>query len=411
MSAEDVIQLVKNAKTYSPDSAPPPDPGNGKSHRLRATAAAWSVPAAITADEMVSARLSPRCIVQNYLYADVGTLIAPGSTGKTTMSLYEAIHIVLGLPLWGLQVVAPGPVLIVTAEDRREYLVARLREICAALGLTAAQVARVCEGVRIDDCTASVRKLTAIVCDIVTVAELAGQIVEGARGLAPVLVQFDPLVSFGVGEARVNDAEQGLIEAGRVITGGLDCCTRFVHHTGQAKALDKASHQYSGRGGSALPDGCRMVHVMQALDAGDLAKAADETLAEGESAFALYRPKLSYAPPQRLPLYVRRRGFAFELLPARAAQSQDERARTLGEQLARFIASELHAGRRYTRRTLEELKPESLSRPDVRLALAWLSAHGRLRDVDVIDESGKRPAKGARTYLATDGEPMARRTP
>jgi RecA-family ATPase len=348
---------------------------------------------------MAAARLSPRCVVENYLYADVGTLIAPGSTGKTTASLYEAVHITLGLPLWGLEVVTPGPVLIVTAEDRREFLVARLREICATLRLSAAQMERVCEGIRIDDRTASIMKLTTIVCDIVTVAGFARQIVEGARDLAPVLVQFDPLVSFGVGESRVNDAEQGLIEAGRVISGGLDCAVRYVHHTGKAPALEKRADQYTGRGGSALADGCRMVHVMQALDAAELAKATDEGLAEGESAFALHRPKLSYGPPQRVPLYVRRRGFAFELLRAKAAQSADERAKTLGEQLARFIASELHDGRRHTRNSLREMRPESMSRGDVMTALAWLDASGRLVERELLDASGKRPATGARSYL------------
>lgn len=370
----------------------------------------WAVPEPISADELASARLTPRCIVEKYLFADVATLIAPGSTGKTTATLYEAVHIVLGLPLWGLQVVAPGPVLIITAEDRREFLVARLREICAALGLADPAVRRVCDGVRIADLTTSIRKLTSIVADTVVVADFAAQIVAAARDLAPVLVQLDPLVSFGVGEARVNDSEQGLIEAGRVISGGLDCCTRFVHHTGKGPALDKRTDQYAGRGGSALADGSRMVTIMQALDDAELVKATDERLGDGESAFALHRAKLTFEAPQRQPLYVKRKGFVFELLRAKASQSPDERVRTLGEQLARFIASELQAGRRHTRHTLEQLKPESMSRPDVRQALAWLAAAGRLHDVEVTDASGKKPATGARTYLVADGEPMARRS-
>ena len=66
-------------------------------------------------------------------------------------------------------------------------------------------------------------------------------------------------------------------------------------------------------------------------------------------------------------------------------------------------------GVRHTRHTLEQLRPENMSRPDVRQALAWLTARGRLRDVEVLDETGKKPATGARSYLVADGEPMARR--
>lgn len=369
----------------------------------------WALPGTITPDEMHAARLSPRCIVENYLYADVGTLIAPGSTGKTTATLYEAVQIGLERPLWGLKVVTPGPVLIVTAEDRREYLVARLREICAALRLSPAETARVRDMVRIDDRTTSIRKLTAIVSDVVTGSGFAEEIVSGCKGFAPVLVQFDPMVSFGVGESRVNDAEQALIEAGRVICGGLDCATRYVHHSGKGSALDKRTDQYAGRGGSALPDGCRMVAVMASVDDAELHKATGERLGDGESAFRIERPKVSYAPPQRAAIYIRRRGYAFERLRVLDAVSSEDRAKAIGEQLARFIVAELQADRRYTRNTLEQLRPENLSRPEVRLGMAWLAAHGRLHDRDVIGADGKKPATGARTYLDADGEPKARR--
>ncbi len=375
--------------------------------------AVWALPAPIAEHEMQAARLAPRCIVQDYLFADVAALVAPGSAGKTTMSLHEFVCIVLRRPLWGLEVLEPGPVLVVTAEDRREYLVARLRRICEAMGLTKSETARVRDGVRIFDCTANVRRLTIVADDVVTVASFADELVQACKagGLRPALVQFDPMVSFGVGESRVNDAEQGLIHAARVIANGLDCAVRYVHHTGVAKALDKAAHQYAGRGGSALADGCRMVHVLSSLTGDELFKATGERLTADQSAFALARPKISYAPPQTLPLYVRRSGFRFELLHALAAQSSDERAQAVGLQLGRFIIAEQHAGRRHTRHTLEQLKPDSLGRNEVRTALAWLSANGRLHDEPVLGEGGKRPAAGARTYLVASGEPRPRYAP
>lgn len=307
----------------------------------RPPSGAWSVPEVASVSEWASARLDPGCIVENYVYRDVALLIAPGSTGKTTATLFEAVCIVLGRPLWGLRVVTPGPVLIVTAEDRREFLVARLREICNAMGLADAEMQQVRHMIRIDDRTGqAARRLTTIVNDIVEVAAFAMDIVNGCRrvGFAPVLVQFDPVVSFGVGEARVNDAEQGLIHAARVVMTELDCCVRLVHHSGKGPALEKRADQYAGRGGSALADGARMVSVMQAATAGELFKATRRSLEAGESAIALHRPKMSYAPAQdKNVIFVVRRGFSFEHVPLPTADSpeaaQAEQAQRRGSEL------------------------------------------------------------------------------
>jgi RecA-family ATPase len=294
----------------------------------RVPAGAWAVPEVASVAEWASARLNPSCLVENCLFADVALLIAPGSTGKTTVTLYEAVCIALSRPLWGLKVLTPGPVLIVTAEDRREFLVARLREICLALGLDDAEQEQVRRMVRIDDRTGkAARRLTAVVDDVVEVSAFAMDIVDGCRrvGFAPVLVQFDPLVSFGVGEARVNDAEQGLIEAARVLMVELNCCVRLIHHTGKSPALEKRVDQYSGRGGSALADGARMVSVMQAVTFDELLKATGRALRPGETAFALHRAKMTFAPPQeKNTIYVVRRGYHFEHMPLLSAESLEE---------------------------------------------------------------------------------------
>lgn len=368
---------------------------------------AWTPPRPIGIDEMRDAQIAPRCIVENYLFADVATLIAPGSTGKTTMLLYESVCIVLGRMLWGLEVRGPGPVLIVTAEDRREFLVARLREIGRALRLSDADWRRVREGVLIDDMTARPRKLSAVVEDIVTPAGFAEEIVAGCKGagIAPAMIAFDPLVSFGVGEARVNDAEQGLIEAGRVIVSGLNCCVRFVHHTGKGPALDKRVDQYTGRGGSALADGARMVAVLAAVDAAELAKNVGLTLGEGESAFRIERPKLTYAPPQRAPLYVKRSGYAFDsTLPMSVQDREDaeaaaQRAREVELRGALLGAAEAAQaeGLPLSRRTLLD-RVRGVKTDHKRAVLAALLVEGWLIEAQV--PSGWRAVNNSRrTWL------------
>jgi hypothetical protein len=77
--------------------------GNGKGGRAEAAAdgtandsASPSYPAIPALDalrldpaELATARLTPRCIVESYLYADVGVLAGPGGTGKTTLALWR----------------------------------------------------------------------------------------------------------------------------------------------------------------------------------------------------------------------------------------------------------------------------------------------------------------------------------
>jgi regulatory protein RepA len=90
-------------------------------------------------------------VVENYLYADLGALVAPGGTGKTTLFLFEAIHVALGIPLYGLKVISPGPIVVITAEDSTEVLYARLRELMAGLGLDDGQKTEALTGIYIAD--------------------------------------------------------------------------------------------------------------------------------------------------------------------------------------------------------------------------------------------------------------------
>ena len=383
---ESMSQQDDTVPNYYQDDAPD-EPALGK---------AWAVPAPITDSEMLAARIAPRCIVKDYLFADVAALVAPGSTGKTTATLYEAICIVLGIPAWGLTVESPGPVLIVTAEDRREFLVARIREIMRAMHLDADQRAAVMQGIRIDDRTTDIRRLTVIVGDVVMASDFGREIVTGCQdaGFAPSLVQFDPLVSFGVGSARVNDSEQGLIEAGRIISGGLDCCARYIHHVSKIAAQAGAIDQYAARGGTALPDGSRMVAVMAGLNQDAFRTATGHDLDKDQSALLIARPKLSYAPPQPGHIYVRRTGYQFERIYPISGPSAIEAAEVSGNQIARYIESQYAQGVRHTRTSLAELRPENMTRAQVRTALLWLESNGRLR------EEQNPPAKGgAKTCL------------
>ena len=342
----------------------------------------------ITMDELKNAQLAPRTIVSGFLYADVRTRIAAGGVGKTTLSLYEAARLALGKTVWGKTPEHPVRTCIITREDRRGILVARLREVMKAQQFTEQEKRMVLERVQIIDLSSESFRLAHIVGDMV-MAHISNiiNLCEALKEWAPDWVIFDPLVSFGVGESRVNDAEQGLIEAFRIIRNELDCCVEGIHHSGKANARDKTTDQYSGRGGSALSDGSRMVAVIQPLDANEWLQQTGTRLEVGESGLIMSLPKLSYCAP--LPnLYIRRWGFHFSLEAANNA-TPDQIAQHVANRVMDFITAEWLLGRRYSKADIEAQTGKlNLTRTQIRQATSELTVSERVVYHEIKGKSG-----------------------
>ncbi len=362
-------------------------------------------PAPITPDEWANARSTPDCIVQDLLYADVAVFIAPGGMGKTTLKLFEAVHVALGLPLYGLEIRKSGAALIITAEDSREMLIARLRSITKAMRLDDDEIAQVMQLVRIADVSGNGFKLTEVRGDVVRPGESLDLIIEACQTIKPVLIVIDPAVSFGVGESRVNDAEQGLVEAARRLRRALNCCVQYVHHSGKQNARDKVVDQYAGRGGSAFADGARMVHVLQSLTPDEWRDETGTELLTGESGLRLARPKMSYCAPVG-DILIRRSGYHFRHVE-RVTTSKQAKLEAAANQIWQLLDFELGQGRFHSRNTIESLDT-GLRRGEIRGALDWLLVSQRIESRDVPN-AGKG---GKRTYLhpiaspITNGEPI-----
>ena len=334
----------------------------------------------ITEEELSRAELTPKCIVESHLYADLAQRVAPGGTGKTTLTLWEAVHIVLGIDLYGCKVVTPGWVLIITAEDRRERLVARLRLIMDAMELSPVQRAKVLRGVLPWDVTGEQAKLVQEMDGNLMLTKLPDQIIEAYADDPPVLVEIDPLISFGAAEQRVNDNEQALVSAARRIVNGLDCCVRFTHHTGKANAREKSVDQYAGRGGSALPDGSRMTIVLQTWSPNDPGPKPPETLDISQtSSVTIYaRPKLSYCPPNLPLLWIKREGYEFTWVADQQRPPEVAR-KERADQLVRFLRSELRAQRYHTKNSVrEETIALGMSQRQIRESVEELFVANRL---------------------------------
>ena len=354
-----------------------------------------------TPSDLQSAKLNPPCIVENYLYADVGVINAAGGTGKTTMQAYEAICIALGRDVWGCRVINPGTTVFITAEDSRDLFAARIREICYAMNLTTREISVACSRIIVWDVSGTGARLS--VADRggnLVLTEMADSIVSAYQGLGVVQIVFDPAIGFGPGERFINDGEQQLIIAARRIVRGLECAVRYVHHTGKVNARSGAVDQYAGRGGTALPDGCRMVTILSPITGGSLSDALAPDgfeLKSGESGFILARPKLSYVG-QQPNIWIKRRGFSYEYW-YEGRRSREDQLNADADKVSSFLKEEFLHGRKYTANNLDSVCTSKLaiSRNRLRSALALLDTTGRvvLRDLPTDERIGRR-----KTFLA-----------
>lgn len=285
----------------------------------------------LTEEEAASARLNPRMLVENYLYADLRNIVAAGGVGKTTSLLYEAMNGALGRPIWDHNVPDPFNTVFVTKEDSREILVGRLKLMMDQNELSSCERLQVWSRVAVIDLVGDPFKLASSIGQEITPHwENLEKLLMRCIPLKPDRFIFDPLMSFGVGESRVNDAEQAIVEAGRYILRRFPgCAVDVVHHTGKANARAATTDQYSGRNGSALPDGSRMVAVLVQCSAATFYSETGISLGQdGESGLKIALPKLSYCAPQP-DIFIHRQGFLFSTV---SALNQEMRA-TLTEKI------------------------------------------------------------------------------
>jgi RecA-family ATPase len=207
---------------------------------------------------------------------------------------------------------------------------------------------------------------------------------------------MDPLVSFGVGEQRVNDAEQGLIEAMRMLRGEFDCCVEGIHHSGKANAREKTLDQYAGRGGSAMADGARMVCVMQPLEANEWLAATGYYLEPDTTGIVMALPKMSYCRAQES-IYLVRRGYAFDWVRPAAQPSVTDIQKDHDGQVYQVIKD---AWLRNQPLSLQVVKDDykalfygNLKRDQV------LEAIGRLKREGYVLQSESKGGRGAKSVL------------
>jgi regulatory protein RepA len=340
-------------------------------------------------------------IVHEILRRTAGVRASAGGTGKSTLTLYEMVCIILGADLYGREVMRPGPCVLLTAEDERQHVEYRLWRIMEDLKLSRPHREQVLGHLHIEDLTGSP-------CRFVDVGENSSlvhtpavrEFIERYRDIAPSLISIDPMLFFGPGERFVNDGEGELMRAGRRIAGGLNAAVRFEHHTGKGQARDRSIDQYAGRGGSAGADNARFVHVLQVHEAEDKLAApkrcTPEDIAKG-NVLRLHVAKDSYGVRPAAPIWILRTGFLFTHVPPDPVDDADPMQERLRKLLG-FIEAEENSGVRHTPNTLDSrLREIGLSRLELRGALhvALERKHLLEQDLPKAEQQGRK-----KTYLA-----------
>lgn len=357
--------------------------------------------------QITAAELTPRELLPFVMYADVRLRAAAGGTGKTTMVLWEAATLALRKPLYGSVPARPVKTILISREDPQKPLWARLREICRAMKLARTEIETVFSRVVIVDLSEDSWRLSRVVNDVVEPDyEAIEALIDRLASHKPDWIVFDPAISFGVGESRVNDSEQGLIEACRIIRNRLDCCAEIIHHTGKENARAGARDQYSFRGGSALSDGARMVVIVNVLEAGPWNKETGLALGAEESGLVVTLAKLSYARRPDESIYLIRRGFTFErVFPE--IKTPEQRRDADAEKVLEFLRNEARESRRYSSKTLENSREVlGLTQLRIRTALDLLLSSSRVTRVKGTGNSQwLEPAEGAAPGSEAGPEP------
>ena len=361
--------------------------------------------------------------------------IGPGGVAKTTSALLIGVHVILGRPVAGKDVLDPGPVLFITREDDSATVHHRVAKLCEHLNLTPAEQAKVEQNLHVVDLVRAGPDARFVEMRPgrggVQQTPLAEAIIKEYAPIRPRLVLIDPQNQFGAGEQAVNDSEAALMAVGWQLSDGLGgACVCYIHHTGKAQARDRVWDAYAGRGGSAGADNARGVIVMHPVRKGDSDFALPPNVSPHEvdagRVAAITVEKNSYAAKHEGAIFVRRQapphGFMIDLIPeplgaagaAIKAQRASQQARDAERAVLSYVRHRVAAGEYMGKTELRDRFAEgaksaglNISREKWKQTIEALIARGALVEDDLPDHlrAGRR-----QKYLkpaspdATDGD-------
>lgn len=197
----------------------------------------------------------------SFLHRTAGVIVAPGSTGKSFLSLQIAMTIALGRDLFSIfngEEIKAGRVVILNAEDPREVIHQRIHAYRDFF--TDADIERLEENLEILPIGGqNFGILEKGEMGRLLMTEDFRNMTKRIKEIAPRLVVLDTLnrMSGGIDE-NDNAAAGQLINALEWMCREADCSALIVHHTNKSATLSgQGGEQQAARGASALTDNAR----------------------------------------------------------------------------------------------------------------------------------------------------------
>lgn len=340
-------------------------------------------------DPSVDYSHTPECLVDGYMFKDVGLTFGPGGVAKTTTAIYEFVQYAMGKPFDTHEPTRPLKTLFCSAEDTAEMFMAKIGAFVESEDSADQELAITnTRAVYVGDTNYRLTKIENR--DQISADDQFLDMLQEVYDEFPFdVIVFDPMVSFGVGESRVNDAEQALIRVGRMMVSRFDCAVEYIHHTGKSNAENNNAGQYGYRGGSAMGDGARRVRSIfgyKGVDEEEQAKFKDRygiVLADTESSIVVHTGKNTYAIGVRDSVIIRD-AFVYECLDLATIyrekqQGEDAELMDAYMEIYEDIDSGKYSARQYTRK---EVSAGGLSKTATR------DAFRRLKEVGCIETTG-----------------------
>jgi RecA-family ATPase len=192
-----------------------------------------------------------------------GVVAAEGGTGKGYFALQLALSIASGEDFFGYEVLDPGPVLILNAEDDRQIAWIRMKAILRATNISFQEAEKAVKNIHFPDIF---RANTQI---FPNDGGMLGLIEQMAERIKPKLIIIDPISKFFMGDHNSQSeasAFVGLVDRLSDKTGAM--CQLFAHNNKDSmKAGSKAKQKSPSIMGSvAIPNSARHVITISAFD-------------------------------------------------------------------------------------------------------------------------------------------------
>jgi hypothetical protein len=233
---------------------------------------------------------------RHLLRGEVSATVATGGTGKSTLSIAEALAEASGRALLGFDVSKPLRVVLINLEDTRNTMIKRITAVMRHYNLTAADIGdrliviakkeikiKVARQLRTGDVERNEQTIRALT-----------QLMVKHRGD---VLSIDSLIRTHKVNENDNSAMQEVIECYEDVAVDANCAVHLWHHTRKAGG-EKVTIE-SARGASAIIDACRSARALEKMTAKEheeLLTIAPDMLSAGHY-FRAYHGKLSFAPP------------------------------------------------------------------------------------------------------------------